>query len=907
MTQLKARPYLPSAVVRRGVLCALVFFVASGWLSHAAEDKSAAPVPVEKWVERLSDDSYATREQATRFLWGIGEKALPYLAEAARGGDPERAKRARLLLRKIDLGISPDTSPEILALVSRYENSKGQDKVRALYKLRDKGALKQVLKLYALETDKTAMRSLRDVVEGVWVAAARPAIATGHLDAARALLELAPPDAQGMIALAEFRAAFGVPDSRSAGRFEQADGLWRVARQRVAGHYAEAARGAAETGDPLLAASMRLLDGDPLPWLERMSENVENARGEENRVCKTYALLAARHWSGEPFTETDLAPLRSLMTMNGNFFRLSALQSLALLGCSEDVDAAMRDYGGDEESLPLPFLHFESLERIPEALQALGLDPAKPDFGKLIDHKLEDIRHTVIDDSGFLLRDLAYLVSFLERRGFQDEVRRHFDPGFKEMAEKDPDSFLRLAFDLTVQPAENTPVPGPVLRCAAAYAGEDDAKWESLIKTVTGAGDVVDENVGCVWWRWLAELEPGTSRPARLESLFALLRFSPNQENLRARLLEKAWKVVDAAKPEDKPRLLRRLSMLAIASKDAVTGIRAAQPLRKSGVDLNVDLYLMFLSAAGDWKHCAEICLSLVAGSPAQPDLHAYAAVALRHLGREAEAVEQDRLARCLALGDAQACFDIATAYATGADTARAMMWWKKVLAESKPVMSFKSAWAQALVYYADASLRQGNWKEAAATGEAVAYLNLAAASNQSAADPKLPVFAYRRRLNADLPRAMLLLRTDKPKALAILGSCQQLLVSDGSLADQFFPALRAAGLRAEHDAWFDESWSRLAASIKAYPACDNTRNTAAWLGARALRRLDDAEAQSKEALKMNPTNAAYMDTMAELQFAKGDRKKALDWSDRSLLAEPFDVEIRGQNERFHTSSLPVR
>lgn len=886
MMPLATTPVFRSVMIRGAALRVLLSAIACTGHTMAAADKGETSVPPARWVDHLADDSYEAREKATRELWEIGEKALPYLEAAVRDHDPERAKRARLLVRKINLGITPDTSPEILSLVSEYEHAKGQDKVRIIFKLRERNAWKQVLKLYSLETSQSVLGSLREAVEGVWVLAARPEIVAGRLDAARALLELAPADAQGMIALAEFRDACGVPESQSAGRFERTGGLWQMARHRAAGRYAEAARDAEAAGEPALAAALHLLDGDPLPWLGQVP-----VRPGNTTIRRAYAQLAARRWSGEPLSGQDLVPLRQSLAGN---LRWPALESLALLGCGDEVDAVMRESpeGGKWQA----FRHFESLERVPEALRVLGLDPAKPDFGPLIERTLKTVLEHPGEEEG-TARELSDVVSFLERRGFQDVVLGHFDPGFKAMAEKDPDSFLRIVNGLIAEPAQGIAIPAPVLRCATFFAGEDDAKWEALVASATAENDVAR-----TWWRWLAELEPQAARSARLESLMVLLRVGSDPGDRRSRLLEKAWKAVDAAKEEDKSELLKRLVDLAMVSKDAVTGVRAIRPVWKNGDDDNTSIYLMFLSATGDWKQCAGIWHWLVEKYPAQPDMHAHAAAALRHIGREAEAAEQDRLARCLALGDGEAGLRIASAYAIGGDFGRAMLWWKKVMAETRPGLTLNGPWSKSLAYDADFALRQGKWKEAAALGEAVALLNLGEAVIQSPT-----VACYRYRLNADLPRAMLLLRADKPKAIAILRSCQQLLASDGSLADQFFPALRAAGLRAEHDTWFEESWSRLAASIKAYPACDNTRNTAAWLAARSCRRLDEAEAQARQALKMNPVNAAYLDTMAEIHFSKGDRAKALEWSDRSLLLDPLDIEIRAQNERFRSAPLPAR
>jgi hypothetical protein len=44
---------------------------------------------------------------------------------------------------------------------------------------------------------------------------------------------------------------------------------------------------------------------------------------------------------------------------------------------------------------------------------------------------------------------------------------------------------------------------------------------------------------------------------------------------------------------------------------------------------------------------------------------------------------------------------------------------------------------------------------------------------------------------------------------------------------------------------------------------------------------------------------------MAEIQFAKGNRQKALEWSAQAVDATPEDPMLRRQNERFRTGKLP--
>ncbi|NJM36689.1 MAG: hypothetical protein HC845_01765 [Akkermansiaceae bacterium] len=82
--------------------------------SALKSNHSSTEKPLEQLVEELSDDRYKTREEASQKLWAIGASALAELEKAAEGKDPERAYRARELVRKIQLRITPETDPSIL-------------------------------------------------------------------------------------------------------------------------------------------------------------------------------------------------------------------------------------------------------------------------------------------------------------------------------------------------------------------------------------------------------------------------------------------------------------------------------------------------------------------------------------------------------------------------------------------------------------------------------------------------------------------------------------------------------------------------------------------------------------------------------------------------------------------------
>ena len=109
-----------------------------------AAQGSGTQVP-ELLIAKLSDESYAVREAATREIWKFGEAALPDLRSLAEGRDPEAAIRARDLIRKIELGILPDSSAKIVELVMLYDRGSIDERQRVIFDLRNERAFRQIL------------------------------------------------------------------------------------------------------------------------------------------------------------------------------------------------------------------------------------------------------------------------------------------------------------------------------------------------------------------------------------------------------------------------------------------------------------------------------------------------------------------------------------------------------------------------------------------------------------------------------------------------------------------------------------------------------------------------------------------------------------------------------------------
>ena len=881
------------------ILTCLAFMAVAAPAANDGLSPAAAPVQVAvpdaepslaTLIADLSNESFAVRESATKKLWERGEAAVGELRQAAAGADPEAAYRAREVLRKIDLFITPGTDPAVISLVERYKKATASQKGDLLNAMREKRAYRQILRLYAAETDPKLRAELQATVKGLAMLAARESLLAGDAEGARAMLEMAPADDQGLLALAAFHRANGTLDAElERAKTSTAKGAqaWQLALYRAAGRLPEARAAAMEAGEPAIAGVMAMLAGDPVPCLTG-----ELLTGGGLAV-DLYSPLALKRWQGKPLAEADLEPIVRLLNSRNAANRQRAFSMLFLLGEPAAAEPVLAKLSPLEA-----FAYFESEERIPEALAALGLDPDQPDYTAWVATRFEQLTSEP-DRSKTELGELVGLASFLENRGLDAELASAFDKPLAHLATKNRDAFNLLVGILCGSRFPRMRVSGPLLRVGPEWAGDDEDRWEELLIAVFGDNDDVMPA-----WTWLSQLKPDATRKQRLQAMFALAGFGTDPANLREQWLDLAWANITKADAGQRPKLLKHLEFLVGQSADAssLLKIHDLNPPPKEELGRRVDVLLLNLSAAGSWQEAAEIILGLLANKEeptanTRPDLHAWAAACLRRAGQEAQAVEHDAWVEKLALGDASAYLRIGQAYAFGDDYDRCSQWWQRAACEVSPA---STQYDNILESYATDLLNAGKWAQAAAVSEVLAQVTSRSVYAGSSQTQLLRV-----RLQSDLGHALSLLEPDRPRAIKMLENCHGTLRCDGLLADSFFPALRAVGLIEEHDKWFELTWQNMQAAIKRFPGSHNTRNSAAWLAARAMRHLDEAEDHLKQALATLPRQAAYLDTMAEIQFARGRREEAMEWSKKSINYLPSDTAIRRQYHRFTSGPLP--
>lgn len=866
----------------------------------APPSQERIPEPsVESLISDLSSDSYQVREEATLKLWSLGETALEDLKKAAAGDDPEVTFRTSKLIRNIEHFITPETDPELMEHVESYKKANPERKMEILRRIALKKGWHQILKLYAAETDPQLREQLRDLAYGSAITGARENLAAGKDDEARRLLELSPRDDRSLIALANFHRAQGTLDAE---RLKAATGPadWRAALARAAGDTRAAAEAAREAGDEMLAAAMGLFDGDFLPWLELQRSH------EEDPFRLLYMDIIAGRWdpAQQDKAAKSLARLSSDVTdSRDDKSRAAAADMLFLAGYPELGEAEM-------PKLPVPVAvsYYSTLERFDEAFSTLGLDPSAPDFSDWVDKKFATYLNQkrfendrAQDESSAAEKELHNLAFLMSQLGLHKEMASAFEKPLLAMSESDQEDFLTLLSALfsNENGFSNTATLAQFI--GGKWADADEGRWRQLVNLAFGEDDFAIQ-----WWDWTEVLDAQASFPDRFEGVLGLFGFIPDPKRSRDRWLDLAWQAVEKGTPAQKSQYLKRIGYISDFSSgdgrhpDMATALKVFS--LQSTEDRGASLFARStgLSLQGKWNEVADIFTELIAGekgdkvSAARPDLHAYLAASLRRAGREAEAKEQDAWVEKLALWERNSSLRISGGYAFGGDTERADLWLARHAIEESPSLE---GYENALTEHSSRLLEKGFWKGAAALAEAVAL---------RASEEKVGMLqALNLRLKADLPRAVDIIHDEHERSMEMLTRCHSFFPAGGWLADHFYPALRRANLVEVHDQFFEGSWKVMSDLTTRYPNSEQILNTSAWLAARAVSRLPEAEVMSRKALELNPDQAAYLDTLAEIYFARKDRKSAIKWSKKAVNFSPGDAMIRRQYERFLAEPFP--
>jgi tetratricopeptide (TPR) repeat protein len=843
-------------------------------------------------VEALGSELYKEREAATKALWELGERGLATLRVAQKSDDPEVAHRARRLVRRIQTGITPDTPQQIVDLVERYHRGDPNAKRDTLEKLRELQAYEKILRLYRFEEDEAAIEECAEVVELVVVPAVKKLVKGEEWAEARNLLALAPRTPDNLRRRAAFSRFRGELDADLARAGADRDREWELALRRANGDLAGALALAKELGRKELVAGLSLFEGDPLPYFDWVVGNPNFSA-----TMRLNAEIARNRWTGDEKEAAKLAQALVDEAREASADDPRLLVSLMLNGYWGEVLSLME---GRREFADNLYAYYEMVELPDKAVGIYGYKGTPGERAAWIDEQMarfEEKPGRAVSERALLLSVSSFLVNRGEREAGFEIVRR-----MGRIIEKrgGGDDWLKFVGIL----GDNGGVQYELAFAVAvdAMAGrKEDLHAARVIGAIFRNSEIAMRH----WERLKREenLSP-RERLLLLGGIYGMVEMDPARvDPVLNRLFTKA---VTAAGEERRQGLADLVEPAAYRDDTNAVCELLAMLSEIDGIDRWSHSLGVYHSYMSDWEQAAKAWETEVRRNPDSTAAISSLAATYMRMGRNDRARELldepgmldfdevDRLAQLA---------DVFTSYNLREEAGHVL---RRILGTSDPL---SRSWVASGAEFALHAKRRGDWRVAAAFMEIEALFDVRDRPTYVS-----PLMYLRKRFAADLMRGLALHEEGKPdEAMALFDRSFQFLIGDGVLADDFFPLLRQAGLTEAHDRYFEIAWERIMASIEAYPKTHNTYNSAAWLASRSMRRLDEAERLETKALEMRPKQAAYLDTMAEIWFARGSREKAVEWSTKAVMdsenaghSRTGGAELRGQFERFKADPFPV-
>ena len=149
--------------------------------------------------------------------------------------------------------------------------------------------------------------------------------------------------------------------------------------------------------------------------------------------------------------------------------------------------------------------------------------------------------------------------------------------------------------------------------------------------------------------------------------------------------------------------------------------------------------------------------------------------------------------------------------------------------------------------------------------------------------------------------------RADRPAMLAAVEHMLRLSDQAPLVAPDLVLALADLGRDTEIGPVFDPAYATLKTALAAAPADPTAMNQLAWLLARSGRKLDEGLKLAAEAVRLKPENAGYLDTLAEVQYRRGDPAEAARLEARAVSLDPNEPFIKEQLAKFQKAAAATR
>ncbi len=833
-------------------------------LGKAAE-RPESKASLQELITQLGVEDYEQRQQAHDDVWAYGVRAIPALKEALGSSNPEVTLRASKILRNIEAGIYYDMEPEIAGWIEKFQKGNLVAKLEAYRELRKARSYKQMVYLYSWEPAGGNQEALAKELGDIPIYAARQSIYQGDLTDAYKTLKISPQSRNVTKARAYLAHRLGIADEeikRLRENPQKANKNYELALLVGKGDKKEIQAFAQAHQFQWLQAVLSLEQANPIPSIKLIQEKlIEEGLSTLHKGSKIQQLRL------EGDDQAAYQQALELVRQAGKMLeheRASVIVSLAVNGYSQWALEML------EELEPLKaYEYYTASEQPHEALRVLQVPVMETKIPEWRDEHLEKVIHGDGEERGYGERVLSHMAQFYyERYGAQKalEFVLPIARAIEEQKEYAAHDYVGECF--AVMPEVG------IQLALELFKEEDDFQY------------ITEECFSSEWQvryvrELIEEIKPGKSAAEYFDMLATLVgaKYQTPEEMRR----QESVLLGHMKGHEEEGKLIEALYYVARLRSDIESILSYENRLsqRQNGVAQRYsELQIQMYELEGEHEKNLENFQLHAQRAGVSPELLTRWAVALHFAGKKEESVEKLTRAFDLALDQVENIERIVNILNRSQmeDVALAVL--KKQLRLSSTDTNEAYVCLSYIVDSQGTSSQKDDWIQRSAYRECWTLMLVA---NRLLTIEKFNACIIHSFENVFQQGMAAHQRGDESKAKELLGRAHNIAKSEGILADHFFPELKKAGYRALHDAWFFESFGALERVIERYPESHNTLNTAAWLGARAVRKLEESSEYIDRALQLRPRQGAYLDTKAELLFANNNRQDALVWSKKAV------------------------
>lgn len=891
----------------------LLTFGGDAQAAHGDDDAPAlSKQEIDAAVSRLGSRKFAEREAATSLLWRAGEAASPALERAVAGKDPEASRRAREILERMRIGLSPDTPPAAAALIQKFlearKRKSREEMERHCFELCKLGQFDAVFALLAPLRDEPEMGGVTYQVQRRVRRLMAEALVARDDRTVRKLLGGSHRIGKTNLATRDYAAflvARGEAEPMMNALAAKPPRELRPEERRLATTLLMWHDRLPET-DAIVAVDKKGL-ADLALELELRSENwpalLARAKadgfhsGQAPHYTLTFAKLAGDHAS----YEKAAAAIREDADAQPDY-RWNCAKSFLMSEAWQDADAMLKPME------PNYYAHLVDRGEFARAFAAAKLPRDPADYAAWFKLRAEHL--AVFGSNGYAHANLGLRLARTCRTLGEDEAAAALLDAMSAAARgKKPVCRPGSVIGLLIQFGRRVEAE----RLAIEHLRDEQLTYENLkklypddVERLNGLAHVVRKNFpdddNATFWKKLQELRtPNTPTAQAILPTKAAVEYAKS-------VAQKAKWYYDVAQIHALAKLCAERGEIIAAIDILEAEIRAADtaPDRKED-DTNHHQQIAALrvvgeiqAAAGDWRAAAAAYERAWRREPMRPQALFLKGRALVRAG-EREAGEQAmESARLLPLGDSdirgEFAYDLSRLKLT--DEAAAQYASLSRYGPINPSQWYISNAVQ------EVAKRIGDREPLRASRLLRFVVADCLGSHTGVTDFETACPELMREFHCFRAAAMLRERRFD-EALAETTAAQAAQPINAEPFEAIVMEFDRLGRRDDADRVFRTTYDRLAAIARDYPRSAEFRNRAAWFAARCNRRLDDALTLAQEAVRLRPIAGAYLDTLAEVYFRRGDRAQAIAWSTQAVKLDPKNKALQDQFRRFSTAELP--